>query len=689
MLIFKLFTLLFHIVFTSIYNKCCKVDSIEKGKIEMNKKNMLVITLVISVLLISSMFSGTAVEVGTSGAEESLEVEKSVFDGEFWVAEIDAEIDDVVEFQISFTYHNTKPGTHWAEQIEVTDTIPVGLEYLPGSASPFEPAIDGQELTWDLDAEILYDDETYIITYSATVIDYGIHENCAMIVAYEHCCSRYINGKDSAIVNVPTPRPAINVEKYVWDGLCFWVEETSQYSDEIVSFKMVVENTGEVTLSDITVLDTLSDSLEYVLGSSDPFEPDISGKELTWFFDLLEPGEIIEITFDATVIGLPCEEDTNWVEVEGFGPCETRVTDEDSARVYINGMCMEKEVWDEDLGAWMESTEASIGETVRFRITIMYRGPKTLYNIRVYDVLPECFVYADNAIPIEPEVSGNELWWNLTRALYGSTYDLLDGEELIVEFDAEIEGGLCDECVNWAYVVANECSGRTFEWQDPATVYVDCEFTADAGGPYTGGIGEEITITGSAADGNLPYLYEWDLDDDGEYDDDAGKTITNSWDVAGDYIIRLKVTDEDDKYAYDYAAVHVDAGENMPPNQPEKPQGPSKGKVGVIYTYNSTTTDPNGDQIFYLFDWGDGTDSGWIGPYDSGEEVEINHKWTTRGSHSVKVKARDHPNLAESVWSESLPITMPKSKISPNTAFTKLLLRLVDIFPVIAKILGY
>ena len=31
------------------------------------------------------------------------------------------------------------------------------------------------------------------------------------------------------------------------------------------------------------------------------------------------------------------------------------------------------------------------------------------------------------------------------------------------------------------------------------------------------------------------------------------------------------------------------------------------------------STNPDGDNIFYLFDWGDDTNSGWIGPYKSGE----------------------------------------------------------------------
>ncbi len=102
-----------------------------------------------------------------------------------------------------------------------------------------------------------------------------------------------------------------------------------------------------------------------------------------------------------------------------------------------------------------------------------------------------------------------------------------------------------------------------FTWQDSARVYVECDYTADAGGPYSGDIDEEIEITGIATDGNPPYLYQWDLDNDGGFDDATGATITHSWSEAGSYIIRLKVTDEDNQIAEDYAAVNIAQGDKQ------------------------------------------------------------------------------------------------------------------------------
>ena len=117
-------------------------------------------------------------------------------------------------------------------------------------------------------------------------------------------------------------------------------------------------------------------------------------------------------------------------------------------------------------------------------------------------------------------------------------------------------------------------------------------------------------------------------------------------------------------YGLNYFVVECPKKENKPPNKPNKPSGPTSGKAGTSYTYSTSTTDPDGDQVYYWFDWGDGTNSGWLGPYNSGQTVSASHTWSEKGSYNIKVKAKD-TNDAESDWSDPLPITMPKSKGLP------------------------
>ena len=74
--------------------------------------------------------------------------------------------------------------------------------------------------------------------------------------------------------------------------------------------------------------------------------------------------------------------------------------------------------------------------------------------------------------------------------------------------------------------------------------------------------------------------------------------------------------------------------------------------------------------LFYYFDWGDGTNSGWIGYYQSGEPCIVSHEWSEQGIYEIKVKAKDIYGQ-ESNWSDPLPITMPYS-------FNRSLLELLD-----------
>ena len=89
------------------------------------------------------------------------------------------------------------------------------------------------------------------------------------------------------------------------------------------------------------------------------------------------------------------------------------------------------------------------------------------------------------------------------------------------------------------------------------------------------------------------------------------------------------------------------------PNKPEIPEGPTSGLTGEEYTYTGSTTDPDNDDIYYLFDWGDGTTTDWLGPYASGAIVEASHIWNYGGTYEVKLKAKD---TVDGPWSDPLNV---------------------------------
>lgn len=115
-------------------------------------------------------------------------------------------------------------------------------------------------------------------------------------------------------------------------------------------------------------------------------------------------------------------------------------------------------------------------------------------------------------------------------------------------------------------------------------------------------------------------------------------------------------------YYVDDAVGTTPGGGGGSPNTPSTPNGPTNGVVGTEYTFYTTTTDPEGDQIYYLFDWGDGTDSGWLGPHNSGEEGSASKTWTNEGTYNVRAKAKDVSGH-ESGWSNVHQITIASGPI--------------------------
>jgi hypothetical protein len=127
---------------------------------------------------------------------------------------------------------------------------------------------------------------------------------------------------------------------------------------------------------------------------------------------------------------------------------------------------------------------------------------------------------------------------------------------------------------------------------------------------------------------------------------------------------------------------------NNPPNQPSKPEGTKIGKINAEYIYNSITFDLEGDNVYYLWDWGDGSTSVWEGPYTSGVTCQATHNWNEKGDYSVKVKAKDIHG-EESDWSDSLPIKMPYS-FNPMQQFLDWLFeRFPNAFPLLRQLMGY
>jgi hypothetical protein len=99
----------------------------------------------------------------------------------------------------------------------------------------------------------------------------------------------------------------------------------------------------------------------------------------------------------------------------------------------------------------------------------------------------------------------------------------------------------------------------------------------------------------------------------------------------------------------------LSCNQNRPPETPGSPSGPSIGIENEELTFGVGTTDPDGDDIAYEFDWGDDSPSTLSDYHPSGDSVFESHTYTSRKTYEIIVRAKDDKDLS-SDW--SLPHTV-------------------------------
>jgi FG-GAP-like repeat len=174
-------------------------------------------------------------------------------------------------------------------------------------------------------------------------------------------------------------------------------------------------------------------------------------------------------------------------------------------------------------------------------------------------------------------------------------------------------------------------------------------------------------------------------------------------DIDSDGLVEITVAGDDGKiYVWDLSAAynasnmewplfqydnhhtgcyHSEESTNRPPAAPTI-TGPVKGKIKVSTDYQFMTIDPNDDEVYYFIDWGDSSNSSWVGPYSSGDVITQSHTWSKKGSYDIKAKAKDSHGL-ESDWG-TFEITMPFSSPVPFLMFwQRLAERFFSLFPLV------
>jgi outer membrane protein assembly factor BamB len=118
---------------------------------------------------------------------------------------------------------------------------------------------------------------------------------------------------------------------------------------------------------------------------------------------------------------------------------------------------------------------------------------------------------------------------------------------------------------------------------------------------------------------------------------------------------------------------------NRPPDKPSTPGGPSLTQVNDTCSFVTSASDPDGDEISYQFDWGDGSKSEWSNFVPNESPVTMSKSWSTVGEYAIKARAKDKKG-AISDWSAELKIGVapnyPPSTpviIGPSTGYVNII----------------
>ena len=171
---------------------------------------------------------------------------------------------------------------------------------------------------------------------------------------------------------------------------------------------------------------------------------------------------------------------------------------------------------------------------------------------------------------------------------------------------------------------------------------------ASACEPYHGSIDSEILFDGTLShdpdDNGYIKSWEWDFDD-GKYG--SGEIVTHIYSKPGTYTVILTVTNNED--AKDTDEITAIIGQlNNPPTAPVV-DGVTSGDKDTEYTYTAVSTDLDGDNISYFFDWDDDTENTKTDFFGNNTIVDASHMWTSAGVYMLKVSAEDENNAISGI----------------------------------------
>jgi uncharacterized repeat protein (TIGR01451 family) len=283
---------------------------------------------------------------------------------------------------VTYTIVVRSTGVPVNDTVRMTDTVPAGLSYVAGSLASSSGAIDASAaptLKW---SGTMSTTPTSIvtITYRALVTASSIQ-----LITNTATIDPVLNPPftRSATITVTTSGPNLS-------GSTKHASAASAQWNDVLTYTIVLRNSGQAFTQTVRVTDTLPTGLNYVPGTltaTRGIPDETSVPVLKWNGDMLNTSAVT-ITYQAAMVAFTSQTVSNTATIDpGVGVPFNR-----SAAVTVNGP---------DLASSTKQTSsntARIGEVVTYTIVVRNAGGRFPATVRVTDTLPSGLAYAPGSL---------------------------------------------------------------------------------------------------------------------------------------------------------------------------------------------------------------------------------------------------------------------------------------------------
>lgn len=157
-------------------------------------------------------------------------------------------------------------------------------------------------------------------------------------------------------------------------------------------------------------------------------------------------------------------------------------------------------------------------------------------------------------------------------------------------------------------------------------------------GPYYGYCNKPVVFSANESfdpDGD-PLEYTWHFGDGSTM---QGPYVAHSYQKEGVYEVTLTVEDSCHQQSFSKTTATIQKT-NKAPKKPTI-SGPTRLLKNKKYSFSFQCTDPDSNSVFYKIYWGDNRQPELLGPFGSGEKINVNYTFHNNGIYMIQVSAFD------------------------------------------------